>query len=84
MKNITGRRVRLNRRTRRQVGRDHWNEFGRTRVTGTVLGPVEFPEGNFWPELDVLWDAHKPGGCRLKYCYRREQLDVLPDESKEG
>lgn len=68
MKDITGRRVKLNRRARRALRRQHWDEFGRTKLRGTVLGHP-FPG---WPEWDVYWDNG------LKYSYRRDQLDVLP------
>ncbi len=63
--------------TRRLLGRDHWDEFGRTRMRGTVAGPMEFewtraqglPD---WPEWDVRWDNG------LRYGYAREQLTILP------
>ncbi len=65
-KDITGRRVQLSRRAKRIVGREHWREFA--GVKGTVLGHPA-PD---WPEWDVYWDNG------LKYCYKRDYLDVLP------
>ena len=74
MKDLTGRRVKLNRRARRALGREHWDEFGRHKLRGTVLGHP-YPG---WPEWDVLWDAKHEGGCQLRYSYRRQHLDALP------
>lgn len=79
MKDITGRRVKLARKggIRRLLGRRHWDEFGRTKMRGTVIGPmaVDWTQANGlppWPEWDVRWDNG------LKYGYRRECLVVLP------
>lgn len=74
---LIGRRVKLSRRAKRQLnqrwgGKSHWREFYQQR--GTILKPVEFPKGNLWPELDVMWDSG------LRYLYKREFLDILPDK----
>jgi hypothetical protein len=67
---LTGRRVMLKRKggVRRRLGREHWNEFGRTKLRGTVIGHPH-PD---WPEWDVRWDNG------LRYAYKREHLVVLP------
>jgi len=66
---LTGRRVKLKRSggVRRRLGREHWDEFGRTKLRGTVIGHPQ-PD---WPEWDVLWDNG------LRYAYKRDHLVIL-------
>ena len=48
----------------------HIKEFG--RCVGMVLGPVDWANGTFGPEIDVRW---KPSG--LRYMYSIESLQVV-------
>lgn len=67
---MIGRIVKLRRKggVRRRLGRQHWDEFGRTKMRGIVLGHP-YPD---WPEWYVLWSNG------LRYSYKREHLEVLP------
>ena len=46
-------------------------EFG--DCVGVVIGPVDWPDGTYGPELDVRWE---PSG--LKYAYKPQDLEKAP------